>query len=461
MNIISSPQQLALRLISSAFQRCRLSEDLCRLSLTLRESTPSDLPNLQISVSDTGIGSSLEEFLDLKLSTEAFGAHQEWDGLLIVTTTSICDDEIHSYRLSLKECVSERRLTRLPSKPKNGVKFRHESSTFGGTEACLSVSKTVDVFVEEIKRFLQKMLILKIPSVAIELVVECGDTPGSRDEYLFLANECNPLPFSASNLERLKSGLEDYVLKHGNILSTQCHSCFLTPETLKVGSGMAYQTENRRNMGLVMEAVIIISEISEQTSNCFSSSSAKTEVLYFKEFSSCTIPQSTLKALRSIDWRSYGLTLGSVENQGSNVVIPSTRAKIQLERNLTKKAVKLALDDLRDKHAGVLLSAHAVKIRSYAPDLAKTIAGLILSSNDVDFQQQCFSLLGFQSQGVGGEFVEACIKEKIISVIEMNDKKPHRSKDVAPFLFEDDSFQEPELLDYEYEGADDFSPMDI
>ncbi|PON46134.1 hypothetical protein PanWU01x14_253570 [Parasponia andersonii] len=454
MNIIISPQQLSLHLISSAFQRCRLSEDLCKLSLTLRESTPSDLPNLQISVSDTGIGSSLEEFLDLKLSMEAFGAHQEWDGLLIVTTTSICDDEIHSYRLGLKECVSERRLTRLPSRPKNGVKF-------SGTEACLSVSETVDVFVEEIKRFLQKMLILKIPSVAIQLVVERGDTPGSRDEYIFLANECNPLPFSASNLERLKSGLEDYVLKHGNILSTQCHSCFLTPETLKVGSGMACQTESSRNTGLVMEAVIIISEISEQTSNCFSASSAKTEVLYFKEFSSCAIPQSSLNALRSVDWRSYGLTLGSVENQGSNVMIPSTRAKIQLERNLTKKAVKLALDDLRDKHAGVLLSAHAVKIRGYAPDLAKTIAGLILSSNDSDFQQRCFSFLGFQSQGVGGELVEACIKEKIISVIEMNDKKPHRSKDVAPFLFEDDSFQEPELLDYEYEGADDFSPMDI
>lgn len=65
-----------------------------------------------------------------------------------------------------------------------------------------------------------------LQSVAIELVVEREDTPGSKHEYTFLANECNPLPFSASNHERLKSGLEEYVLKHGNMLNTQCHSCF-------------------------------------------------------------------------------------------------------------------------------------------------------------------------------------------------------------------------------------------
>ncbi|XP_062110330.1 type 2 DNA topoisomerase 6 subunit B-like [Humulus lupulus] len=463
-----------LQLISSAFQRCRASEHLCRLSITLRLSNPS---NVQISISDTGIGSCLDEFLDLKLCLEDFGS-EYWDGVLSVTTTSISDDEIHNYRLSTKECVSERRLTRLPSKPKNGGKF-------SGTEVCLLVSKNPDVLVGEIKCFLQKMLILKIPSVAIELVVEREDTPGSKDEYIFLANECNPLPFSASNLERLKSGLEEYVLKHGNILNTQCRSCFPSSGTLKVGSGISSQTKSRRSTGLVMEAVIIISEIIDQTSTCFRPCSARTEVLYFKDYSSCTISQSSLKALRSIDWRSYGLILGSVENRGSSVLlewenlpayahidivlhlyneqyptschtiivmVPSTRPKIQLDSNLTKKALKLALDDLRDKHAGVLLSAHALKIRSYAPDLAKTIAGLILSSEDTDFQTECFSLLGLESQGVGGETVEACINEKIISVIETNDKKPQRSKDVAPFLFEDDGgFLESGLEYDEYE----------
>ncbi|KAF4395523.1 hypothetical protein G4B88_010987 [Cannabis sativa] len=463
---VAEYQPLSLHLISSAFQRCRASEHLCRLSITLRLSVHS---NVQISISDTGIGSCLDEFFDLKLCSEDFGS-EYW---------GISDDEIHNYLLSTRECVSEKRLTRLPSKPKNGVKFRHGNDFYlFGTEVCLLVSKNLDVLVGEIKCFLQKILVLKIPSVAIELVVEREDTPRSKDEYLFLANEWNPLPFSASNLERLKSGLEEYVLKHGNILNTQCHSCFPNSGTLKVGIGMVSQTKSRRNTGLVMEAVIVISEMSDQTSTCFRACSAKTEVLYFKDFSSCTITQSSLKALQSIDWRSYGLELGSVENRGSNVLIkwenlpayahidivlvPPTRRKIQLDSNLTKKAVKLALDDLREKHTGVLLSAHALKICSHAPDLAKTMAGLILSSEDIDFQTECFSLLGLQSQDVEGETVEACINEKIISVIEMNDKKPQRSKDVAPFLFEDDcGFQEPGLEYDEYEGENAYSPMDI
>lgn len=57
-------------------------------------------------------------------------------------------------------------------------------------------------------------------------MVEHGHDPGSRYVNVFLANECNPLSIPASNLERLKSGLEDYVSKHGNTLSTKCELCF-------------------------------------------------------------------------------------------------------------------------------------------------------------------------------------------------------------------------------------------
>lgn len=99
------------------------------------------------------------------------------------------------------------------------------------------------------------------------------------------------------------------------------------------------------------------------------------------------------------------------------------------------------------------------QIRSYAPDLAKTVAGLILSSNDSAFQGECFSLLGLQSQDIGGETVVECIKEKIISVIEMNDRKPLRSS--AHFLFEDDFCVEPEFQDEEYEGDEYFSSLDL
>lgn len=65
-----------------------------------------------------------------------------------------------------------------------------------------------------------------VQNVAYEVVVEHEDASGSRCEIFFLANEPYPLPFSASNLERLKSGLEDYVLKHGNYSNKKCGSCF-------------------------------------------------------------------------------------------------------------------------------------------------------------------------------------------------------------------------------------------
>jgi len=97
------------------------------------------------------------------------------------------------------------------------------------------------------------------------------------------------------------------------------------------------------------------------------------------------------------------------------------------------------------------------QVRNYAPDLAQTIAGLILSSSDLDFQRECFSLLGLQSQDVGTEIMENSIKEKIVSVIETNDKDPDKSKEIAPFLFEeDDHIHEPEVEFHE----SDFSYLD-
>jgi hypothetical protein len=42
------------------------------------------------------------------------------------------------------------------------------------------------------------------------------------------------------------------------------------------------------------------------------------------------------------------------------------RHKTQLERHLIKKAVKAALNNLKEKHPGILLSAHALKVKSTA-----------------------------------------------------------------------------------------------
>ncbi|KAH9708879.1 Type 2 DNA topoisomerase 6 subunit B-like [Citrus sinensis] len=475
---VSSVQRLCLHLISAAFQRCRVSEDLCRLSVVLKRSSDSDPSTVRVSISDTGIGTSLEEFQGLKFSREVFDA-EKWDGVLNVQTTNIGDDEIYHYHLNLRESNSVRRLTRLPSNPKNGAKF-------SGTEIYLSISESIDVFLAEVIRFFQKILVLKIPNVAIELVAEEGGVPGSQYRKVFLANECNPVPFSASNVERLKSGLEDYVMKHGNSLHRKCDSCFPNWEHLKVGSGRACCAESHRSAGLQMEVVIIVSEISE-TSPCFRSSSAETEVLYFKDFSPCPITQSSLTALTNIDWKSYGLVLKSIAVQGGYTALewenlpPNIHfdmvlhcyhkqyqftppgQKTRSNRNLIKKAAKLALDDLKEKHAGAFLSAHALKICSYAPDLARTIAGLILSSNDSEFQEECFSILGLQSQNIRNEIVEDSIQQKIISVIQMNDGKPLRSKEAASsFLFEDERLQEPNIQEEEYDAGEHvFSSLDF
>lgn len=101
------------------------------------------------------------------------------------------------------------------------------------------------------------------------------------------------------------------------------------------------------------------------------------------------------------------------------------------------------------------------QIRSYAPDLAKTIAGLISSSNDSDFQEECYSLLALQVEGAGSIPVETCLKEKIMSVIDMNDRKSQKSKETAPLLFEDDDINESRYNNEEYEIEDCFSAMDI
>jgi len=36
------------------------------------------------------------------------------------------------------------------------------------------------------------------------------------------------------------------------------------------------------------------------------------QVLYFKDFSPCAMSQSSMKALKSIDWKRYGLHLGGI-----------------------------------------------------------------------------------------------------------------------------------------------------
>ena len=115
----------------------------------------------------------------------------------------------------------------------------------------------------------------------------------------------------------------------------------------------------------------------------------------------------------------------------------------------------------------LLFFCFGLQIQSYAPDLAKSIAGLILSSDDSNFKGECFSILGLQLGNIEEDSVEKCIKDKIISAIDMNDSKPPqlRCTETAPFLFGDDHMihiQEPEyMLDECEEGEEeDYTVMD-
>ncbi|KAK6125520.1 hypothetical protein DH2020_040754 [Rehmannia glutinosa] len=262
-----------------------------------------------------------------------------------------------------------------------------------------------------------------------------------------------------------------------------------------------------------MEVVIIISEISmpDQLS-CFRLHGRKTEVLYFRDFSPCSISQSSLDALTSIGWKNYGLVLKSVGDQDGVTLLEwenlppcchidivlhryhkqypqfyifwenSMHQSNHIDRLLTRKAVKLALTELKKRNAGFLLSERAVKdayerpfrllllcnirfhdlhICRYAPDLAKTISGLITSSHDLKFQRECLSLLGLGPQENEKNVIENCIKHKIISVIATKDRNSWGTKE-ATALFVDDAHQESYGSDEDYEeGEEALSYMDL
>ncbi|XP_030545062.1 type 2 DNA topoisomerase 6 subunit B-like isoform X2 [Rhodamnia argentea] len=503
MDSVRTIPDLCHRLISFAFQRCRVSDDLCRISVALVGSLLAGSPVVRISISDTGAASCLEEFQDLRVTDEGIFA-EKWDGMLAVRTTGhsfLCylfshrkreghhcevlvlllmveyaagasDEEVHYYNLNLKEGSSNNWLTRLPSITKNGVRF-------SGTEVCLSVSEKFEVLLGGIKQFVEK-------NIAFELAVQHENVYKSCYGDAFLPNKSMPSPFSASNVERLKYGLQDYILRRRNDLDNNLGLSLNALEHLRTGMGTicSSKTSGRQNPGLVVDAVIIICEFSDQTSPCPRECGHQTQVLYFKDFSPSSISKSSLSALKSIDWKSYGLTLGNIMDQGGGVSLewdnlpphthidvifhcyqaevnfPPSKQKVLSERSLLKKAAKLALDDMKEKHSGVLLSDRALKIQSHAPALARTLAGLILSSNDMEFQGECLSLLGLLT-GVEAEIVEECVKDKINAVIELNDRKPERCKDSVPLLFEDDRLQEMNFEDECEEGDDSYDSLDI
>lgn len=70
-----------------------------------------------------------------------------------------------------------------------------------------------------------------------------------------------------------------------------------------------------------------------------------------------------------------------------------------------------------------------------------------MSSHDLNFKRECFSLLGLPE--CGKDIIENCIKDKIISVVATNDTSNRRTNE-ALALFVDQEAHDPEE---EYEGA--------
>ncbi|CAN6453090.1 unnamed protein product [Victoria cruziana] len=442
----SSTQTLYRFLINSAIQRCRSSNRLCRVSIVIKRCHDLDLC---ISVSDTGGMIDLSEFHDLN-NHELCGL---WDGVLSIATTDVHEKEIYNYRVDAFQTTSASKFVRLPSISKERIEF-------SGTEVSLTIKENKDICVAWMMQFCRKMSILKIPWLIVELIVEHMDG-SSPSETFVLANEGVTLPLSTSNIERLALGVEEYVFKHRNSADMGCWRCYPYRENLKIGSGLAYNTGNMANDDQMLEVVIVVATVPDSSeSDCLLNSVAK--VLYFEDFVPCPMPTALLGLLARIKWKHYGLGIRShlVDDYGDAVIEwenlqPFTTVELSLHwyhkkvkklgpqqkrlpnRSLVKNAVKLSLDDLKGKYTGFFLSPHAVKIKQHVPELSRTIAGLILSSNDAHFTEECAMLLGIQTTDVGKEGrVEWCIGERIMSIIEMNDLSPRKKRrEEATLLF--------------------------
>ncbi|CAN1792049.1 Type 2 DNA topoisomerase 6 subunit B-like [Linum perenne] len=148
----SSSLKLCCEIISWAFQRCRVSEQLCRVSVVLKSSLASS-SLVQISsyvimssrISDTGVGSCLEEFQDMEVASDSIRSGNWGANSMVfflsklppvqietifkfnfsILLAGLSDKKIRNCQVNLREHGSDRKLTHLPSNLKNGVKFRH------------------------------------------------------------------------------------------------------------------------------------------------------------------------------------------------------------------------------------------------------------------------------------------------------------------------------------------------
>ncbi|XP_020520715.1 type 2 DNA topoisomerase 6 subunit B-like isoform X3 [Amborella trichopoda] len=393
MEEASATQKLCYYLIGLAIQRCRMCETLCRVSIVLKRSSVAVSHLSIISISDTGVGSSLCEFQDLEhhfsdnTEQSCEVGTEKCDKVLSITTTDAGtqDKEIHHYQLRLADVLPRSRLIQLASTPKYGGEF-------SGTEVSLSTQESISDCVTFISHLCEKIFLLKMPNIAFELVVEDMNTLNVTRENLIVENGGILLPFSITNLERLTSSMVEFSVRHGNVLDENCWSCLSNREQFMLGAGAA-SMDNVKGTKQVVEAVFVVTRVSESSNiPCLRTGNNFTKVLYFQDFMPCSFPPSTLNALTCINWQKYGLAVKAtsldgngdavlewedlpyfmhiylvVHNYQKEVFIPQTRVNNQ--GSLVKKAIQLALDDLKAKYTGFFLSKHALRVSYCHPTM--------------------------------------------------------------------------------------------
>ncbi|GLJ35819.1 hypothetical protein SUGI_0719190 [Cryptomeria japonica] len=75
------------------------------------------------------------------------------------------------------------------------------------------------------------------------------------------------------------------------------------------------------------------------------------------------------------------------------------------------------------------------KMKTYAPDLSRSIFGLIMSSNDMNFKEECTHIVGVSLEDLCQETLLSCINKKILDVINITDRNPTKrtaNTDVQP-----------------------------
>lgn len=400
-----------------------------------------------MSISDTGPGIKMPDFLHSNRSFNNaddtyLNSPDTWDGVLKIITTDAEEDEVQHYQLTCGNSNASNRPLHIGSSPK-------ARRTFSGTEASLSVQGNLEQFVLYIKDLCQKISILKMSTIALELCLEQIDNSKSLSEILFMSNEGTILPKSMSTIDCLSSGIMEFKVKHGHVLDKQTHESCAFRDCFRIGKGITYRQEVTGLTENVLEVVLVL-EIADTTGpSCLVEHIIKAKVLYFEDYFPSTVTPPTVQALSSVNWLKYGLTLRGIQVDnfgdavielegmqtvaGFDIVLHKYQKKCLKKRKKTSSELKtikdslgMAMDELKESNPEHFLSQRASKMKAHAPELSRSISGLIMSSNDMAFKEECVSILGLPPTDLHQEILDHWIKQRILDIIEMTDRNPNK-----------------------------------